>query len=205
MTNGIPQNQERTGSETLADCSGALGEVATIARSLSTSSPASPASSASSAAKGARSKKTRNVFQSEADMMTNLAVGSYPSKDGRDDALSSSTIVSETMPTPLSGVSPSSPVSAPPLSLLPPGATKPDQPRPGVSVRFSDAQSPACNPGSPPESAPVKKPPWSMYRRTSSTSGESMPTWGVLFDGDGFVTARCGQVFRGLARCLVRC
>lgn len=61
----------------------------------------------------------------------------------------------------------------------------------------------ARNPLSGPASAPAKKAPWSMYRRMSGTGGEPVSEWGVLFDANGFATARLGQVLRGLAHCLV--
>ncbi|KAI1175761.1 hypothetical protein F4777DRAFT_578724 [Nemania sp. FL0916] len=80
--------------------------------------------------------------------------------------------------------------------------TKPDQPR--LGVRFSDSvtlvESPVSGPASP------KKAPWAMHRRGSSMSTCSeppTPEWGVMFDGNGFATARCEQVLRGLGRYLV--
>ncbi|KAI3327900.1 hypothetical protein HD806DRAFT_339236 [Xylariaceae sp. AK1471] len=94
---------------------------------------------------------------------------------------------------------PSSSVSTP-LPSLSPTATQAGPPRPGV--RFSDIVPLIHSPLSGPASSPAKKAPWTMYRRVSSSSGEPVPEWGVLFDGNGFATARCGQVFRGLARCL---
>ncbi|KAI0909118.1 hypothetical protein F4823DRAFT_596254 [Ustulina deusta] len=103
-----------------------------------------------------------------------------------------------TTPTPTS--SPSSTASAPPLSLVTSEAAKPDPPRPGV--RFSDSVTLVRSPVSAPVSAPAKKAPWAMYRRMSSSSGETVPDWGMLFDANGFSTARCGQVLRGLAKCL---
>jgi hypothetical protein len=101
-------------------------------------------------------------------------------------------------------VSISSPVSRPMLSMVHPAASKPDPLRPGV--RFNDnvplIRSPLSAPAS--TSARAKKAPWTMYRRASSSGGEPVPEWGVLFDENGFATVRCGQVFRGLARSLVR-
>ncbi|KAI1132139.1 hypothetical protein F5Y10DRAFT_284055 [Nemania abortiva] len=83
-----------------------------------------------------------------------------------------------------------SPVSAPPPPLPSPTATKP-------GVRFSDSVTLVEHPPPPPRRAS-----WAMYRRASSSSGEPVPEWGVLFDGNGFATPRCAQVLRGLARCL---
>ncbi|KAI0542135.1 hypothetical protein GGR58DRAFT_339771 [Xylaria digitata] len=135
---------------------------------------------------------------------------SHPSitQDESDDGSSSPTTMpgsgsDRTPATPTPTPSPSSTVSAPPLSLVTPAVAKPDTPRPGV--RFSDNVTLVRNPASGPVSAPAKKTPWPLYRRMSSSSGETTPDWGVLFDGNGFSTARCGQVLRGLAKCLVRC
>ncbi|KAI1428824.1 hypothetical protein F5Y12DRAFT_635792 [Xylaria sp. FL1777] len=104
-----------------------------------------------------------------------------------------------TMPTPTT--SPSSTVSAPPLSLVTPAVGKPDTPKPGV--RFSDNVTLVRSPVPAPAPVPAKKTPWAMYRRMSSSSGDTVPDWGVLFDANGFSTARCGQVLRGLAKSLV--
>ncbi|KAI0513200.1 hypothetical protein F5B22DRAFT_278531 [Xylaria bambusicola] len=102
----------------------------------------------------------------------------------------------ETTPTPTP--SPPTNASVPPLSLDTPVAAKQD-PR----VRFSDNVTLARNPVSAPVSAPAKKAPWTMYRRMSSSNGETVPDWGVLFDANGYSTARCGQVLRGLAKYMV--
>ncbi|KAI1825695.1 hypothetical protein F4861DRAFT_161793 [Xylaria intraflava] len=123
--------------------------------------------------------------------------------DERNDGLYLPTVVSEPMATPLSALSAlssSPPISAQQPSILPPVATKLESPR--IGVRFSDGAPPSRSPYAGPASGAAKKTPWSMYRRISSSSGESVPEWGVLFDKNGFVTARCAQVFRGLARCL---
>ncbi|KAI2642100.1 hypothetical protein GGS21DRAFT_290876 [Xylaria nigripes] len=119
-------------------------------------------------------------------------------QDDRDDGSCSSTMVSEPLPTPISAPSSSSSISSPSLSLVPLAATRADPPKP--AVRFSDDVPSVRSPLSGPASPPAKKAPWAMYRRTSN--GEPVPEWGVLFDENGFVTARCMQVFRGLARFL---
>ncbi|KAI0192229.1 hypothetical protein EV127DRAFT_43781 [Xylaria flabelliformis] len=103
--------------------------------------------------------------------------------------------------TPTLTPSPSSTASAPPLSLVPPTmAAKPEPPRPGA--RLSDNVTLVRNPLSGPTSVPAKKAPWPMNRRMSSSGGEPVSEWGVLFDGNGFATARLGQVLQGLAHCL---
>ncbi|KAI0113754.1 hypothetical protein GGR51DRAFT_23311 [Nemania sp. FL0031] len=99
-------------------------------------------------------------------------------------------------PTPLS----SSPTSAPPLPLAAPTPTRPDPPRPGV--RFSDSVTLVPSPLSEQPPPPARRASWTMYRRASNSGGEPVPEWGVLFDGNGFATPRCRQVFRGLGRCL---
>ncbi|TGJ85375.1 hypothetical protein E0Z10_g3391 [Xylaria hypoxylon] len=128
-------------------------------------------------------------------------------QDESDDGSCSSMTVpgsgsDRTLETPTPTPSPSSTMSAPPLplSLVTSAAAKPDPPRPGV--RFSDNVTLVRSPVSGTVSAPAKKAPWALYRRMSSSSGETVPDWGVLFDGNGFSTARCGQVLRGLAKCL---
>ncbi|KAI0872472.1 hypothetical protein GGS24DRAFT_518537 [Hypoxylon argillaceum] len=87
--------------------------------------------------------------------------------------------------------SPSSTVSVPSLSLASPTATRPDTTRPGV--RFSDNTPLVHSPVSGQAPAPTRRASWAMYRRTSSSSGEPVPEWGVLFDGNGFATPRWGQ------------
>jgi len=52
-------------------------------------------------------------------------------------------------------------------------------------------------------STAANKTPWALHRRFSSLGVEYGDGWGVLFTEDGFPTTRCGEVFRGLARCLV--
>ena len=106
----------------------------------------------------------------------------------------------ETTPTPTP--SPSSTASVPPLSLETPVVAKPVPSRPGV--RFSDDVKPIRSPAPTQMPAPAKKAPWIMYRRMSSSNGETVPDWGVLFDANGYSTARCGQVLRGLAKYIVR-
>lgn len=96
---------------------------------------------------------------------------------------------------------PSPPFSVPLPPSAPPMTAKPDPPRPGV--RFSDDVTLFQSPGSEPVTTAARRPPWAMHRRGPSSISQPMPEWGVLFDGDGFATARCGQVLRGLARCLV--
>ncbi|KAI0806479.1 hypothetical protein GGR55DRAFT_209363 [Xylaria sp. FL0064] len=126
------------------------------------------------------------------------------SDDGSGSSVTAPGSGSDRVPTPATSptptTSPSSTVSAPPLSLVTPAAAKPEPPRPGV--RFSDNVTLVRNPAPAPTSGPAKKAPWSMYRRMSSSGGDAVPDWGVLFDANGFSTARCGQVLRGLAKSL---
>ncbi|KAI1354301.1 hypothetical protein F5Y01DRAFT_12639 [Xylaria sp. FL0043] len=129
------------------------------------------------------------------------------SDDGSGSSVTAPGSGSDRIPTPATSptptTSPSSTVSAPPLSLVTPAAAaKPEPPRPGV--RFSDNVTLVRNPApAAPTSGPAKKAPWFMYRRMSSSGGDAVPDWGVLFDANGFATARCGQVLRGLAKSLV--
>jgi hypothetical protein len=65
-------------------------------------------------------------------------------------------------------------------------------------------QSPSAGQASTSAStATADKAPWGLHRRFSSLGAEYGNGWGVLFTEEGFPTTRCGEVFRGLARCLV--
>lgn len=101
--------------------------------------------------------------------------------------------------TPIASFSSTVCMPLPPLASSMTG--KPDPPRPGV--RFSDDVTLVQSPVSGQGTTTARRAPWAMYRRGSSSNGELVSEWGVLFDGDGFATARCGQVLRGLARYLV--
>ncbi|KAJ3575388.1 hypothetical protein NPX13_g4053 [Xylaria arbuscula] len=100
--------------------------------------------------------------------------------------------------TPTATPSPSSTTSMPPLSLETSVVAKAVPPR--LGVRFSDDVIPVRSPVPAPAPAQVKKAPWAMYRRMSSSNGEAVPDWGMLFNANGYATARCGQVLRGLAK-----
>ncbi|KAI1117525.1 hypothetical protein F5Y14DRAFT_352688 [Nemania sp. NC0429] len=115
-----------------------------------------------------------------------------------NEGSSSPTAPGSASDTPIASLS--SAVSMPLHPLASSMTAKTDCPRPGV--RFSDDVTLAQSPISGQATTPTRRPPWAMYRRGSSSSGEPVPEWGVLFDGDGFATARCGQVLRGLATCL---
>ncbi|KAK5629364.1 hypothetical protein RRF57_005080 [Xylaria bambusicola] len=157
-----------------------------------------PTSEGDSASLVGADASSNNITQ-ESRRLPHLTTANKPAQDESDDGSSSPATLPgsgsdhvptpETTPTPTP--SPPSTVSVPPLSLDTPVAAKPD-PR----VRFSDNVTLTRNA----VSAPAKKAPWTMYRRMSSSSGETVPDWGVLFDANGYSTARCGQVLRGLAK-----
>ncbi|KAI0391037.1 hypothetical protein F5Y17DRAFT_461228 [Xylariaceae sp. FL0594] len=106
---------------------------------------------------------------------------------------STPTLTSLTPPTPLSTAPPTPAVSANPLPLT------------RLNTNVSLVRSPA-----------VDTSPWVLEGRISTMgdrglvhSGSDVDRldgdsngWGVLFDQEGYPTARCGEVFRGLARCL---
>ncbi|KAI8634181.1 hypothetical protein F5Y19DRAFT_203005 [Xylariaceae sp. FL1651] len=99
-------------------------------------------------------------------------------------------------PIPTPNLSPSSAFAAPPL---PPPSAVADVGPPRPEVRFTGSVPPIRVP----IPATTKKAPWALYRRSSSLSGEPVLEWGQLFDGNGYATARCGQVLRGLAKYLI--
>ncbi|KAI0205489.1 hypothetical protein F4808DRAFT_472190 [Astrocystis sublimbata] len=102
--------------------------------------------------------------------------------------------------TPTLTTSPSSTASAPRLTVITPlSAVKHEHPRHGV--RFSDDVTLVDDPLNGPTSAPAKAAPWFKHRHASS-GGEPVREWGVLFDGNGFATARLDQVLKRLAICL---